>query len=39
MTKGDITAWALANGWQLIDGAPQPDQTPRRRIPPLCAWC
>lgn len=22
MTKDDITAWALANGWQLIDGAP-----------------
>ena len=22
MTKDEITAWALANGWQLIDGAP-----------------
>ena len=22
MTKDDITTWALANGWQLIDGAP-----------------
>ena len=22
MTKDEITAWALTNGWQLIDGAP-----------------
>ena len=22
MTKDEITAWALANGWQMIDGAP-----------------
>jgi hypothetical protein len=22
MTKDDITAWALANGWQMIDGFP-----------------
>ena len=22
MTKEEITAWALANGWQMIDGAP-----------------
>lgn len=22
MTKDDITAWALANGWQMIDGYP-----------------
>jgi hypothetical protein len=22
MTKDDITAWALANGWQIIDGFP-----------------
>lgn len=22
MTKESITAWALANGWQMIDGAP-----------------
>src|SRR5882757_5269529 len=22
MTKEEITAWALANGWQLIDGVP-----------------
>ena len=22
MTKDDITSWALANGWQLIDGFP-----------------
>jgi hypothetical protein len=22
MTKDELTAWALANGWQMIDGAP-----------------
>ena len=22
MTKDEITAWALANGWQMIDGVP-----------------
>jgi hypothetical protein len=22
MTKEELTAWALANGWQMIDGAP-----------------
>ena len=22
MTKEDLTAWALANGWQIISGAP-----------------
>jgi hypothetical protein len=22
MTRDDITAWALANGWQMIDGFP-----------------
>lgn len=22
MTKDEITAWALANGWQMIDGMP-----------------
>ena len=22
MTKDEITTWALANGWQMIDGAP-----------------
>jgi len=22
MTKDDITVWALANGWQMIDGFP-----------------
>lgn len=22
MTKDEITQWALANGWQIIDGAP-----------------
>ena len=22
MTKDDLTAWALANGWQMIDGFP-----------------
>ena len=22
MTKDEITSWALANGWQMIDGAP-----------------
>ena len=22
MTKDEITAWALANGWQMVDGAP-----------------
>jgi len=22
MTKDDLTAWALANGWQIIDGFP-----------------
>jgi hypothetical protein len=22
MTKDEITAWALANGWQIIDGMP-----------------
>jgi hypothetical protein len=22
MTKDEITQWALANGWQMIDGAP-----------------
>jgi hypothetical protein len=22
MTKEEITAWALANGWQMIDGVP-----------------
>ncbi len=22
MTKDEITAWALANGWQMIDGIP-----------------
>ena len=22
MTKDEITTWALANGWQVIDGAP-----------------
>jgi hypothetical protein len=22
MTKDEITAWALANGWQMLDGAP-----------------
>ena len=22
MTQEDLTAWALANGWQMIDGAP-----------------
>lgn len=22
MTKDEITSWALANGWQMLDGAP-----------------
>ena len=22
MNKDEITSWALANGWQMIDGAP-----------------
>jgi hypothetical protein len=37
MTKDEITAWALANGWQMIDGAPSLTK-PFPPIPPSCAW-
>ena len=36
MNKDEITAWALANGWQMMDGFPSLTKPPRR-IRPLCA--
>jgi hypothetical protein len=36
MTKDEITTWALANGWQMIDGAPSLTK-PRSPYPGLPA--
>ena len=34
MTKDDLTAWALANGWQMIDGHPSLTKPSRPNAPP-----
>jgi hypothetical protein len=36
MTKDEITAWALANGWTLIDGIPSLTKPTK---PPSRGWC
>jgi hypothetical protein len=34
MTKDELTAWALANGWQMMDGHPSLTKPSRPNAPP-----
>ena len=35
MTKDEIVAWALASGWQMIDGYPSLTRPPKPSAPPI----